>query len=75
MELLMLSRRRFLGATAAGAAIGLVSSCARGAPPNGQQRGFAMPTYEEHGYRDFDTAAALRELRGTGAGWVQIVPT
>lgn len=55
--------------------MGLVPACSRAASSLGPQRGFALPTYETHGYRDFDTVAALRDLRETGAGWVQIVPT
>jgi hypothetical protein len=55
----------------------MLSGRGRAGPPldNAQQRGFALPTWENHGYRDFDTASALRELRATGGGWVQIVPT
>jgi hypothetical protein len=70
-----IDRRSFLGAVAAGAVVSAVASCASAGPPQGQQHGYALPTWEQHGYRDFDTFSALRAMRATGAAWVQIVPT
>lgn len=43
--------------------------------PSGQQRGFALPTWEPNGYASGGTPTVLGEIAGVGGGWVQIVPT
>lgn len=43
--------------------------------PPGEQRGMVLPTWQRDGYQTSHTAAALRQIGGVGAGWVQIVPT
>ena len=50
------------------------SGLTREVPP-GQQRGFAMPTWEPQGYERGDASGALSEMIQVGSSWVQIVPT
>lgn len=70
-----LSRRELAGIVAAVALVpGLLRGC-RTDVLEREQRGLALPTWEQHGYRDFDTLGALREISAVGAQWVQIVPT
>jgi hypothetical protein len=69
-----LGRRQLVRLVAVGALPGLAAACRANVPP-GEQRGLALPTWEQHGYREFDTAGALRGMAAVGAEWVQIVPT
>lgn len=77
VDFLPVGRREFLVTVGLGATAVMAAGRPQVGPPpqHAQQRGFALPTYESHGYRDFDTASALRELRAVGGQWVQIVPT
>ncbi|RZT18510.1 hypothetical protein EV589_2770 [Mycobacterium sp. BK558] len=43
--------------------------------PAGQQRGFALPTWEVTGYDGPGLEQSLREIRALGANWVQFTPT
>ncbi|WP_460359176.1 glycoside hydrolase family 113 [Mycobacterium sp. ZZG] len=43
--------------------------------PAGQQRGFALPTWEVTGYDGPGVEQSLREIRALGANWVQFTPT
>lgn len=40
-----------------------------------QQRGFALPTWQEGGYDAPNLEQSLREVRSVGATWVQFTPT
>lgn len=68
-------RRRLLGLLGTGAVAALLSNCAASEPLPKEQRGFALPTWERNGYRDFDTAQALHDMYTIGARWVQLVPS
>lgn len=46
-----------------------------GAQPAGQQRGFALPTWQVDGYDAPSLEQSLREVSAAGANWVQFTPT
>ena len=41
----------------------------------GQQRGFALPTWQVNGYDGPDVEQSLREIKTLGATWVELTPT
>jgi hypothetical protein len=43
--------------------------------PPGQQRGFALPSWEVNGYDGPAVEQSLTEIRALGANWVQFTPT
>ncbi|MCV7062434.1 hypothetical protein H7I76_22510, partial [Mycolicibacterium vaccae] len=43
--------------------------------PTGQQRGFALPSWEVNGYDGPAVEQSLKEIRALGANWVQFTPT
>ncbi|MGQ0574891.1 MAG: glycoside hydrolase family 113 [Pseudonocardia sp.] len=70
----MRATRRLLAAVQA-LLLSLPIMACTGAANLDRQRGLVLPTFERDGYATGPTDAALAEIAGVGAGWVQLVPT